>query len=138
MIQLQAPKLRQSENHPHDHTGALPGIGRSRRTAVSAGQPEDGVDTAHQEKMRETYAYIEGHVKYVLRCNQDKAEKGGYNRNGSRGSDCQRGGHSWQPTSQQGRFQCRTCGKVGYCSGCLPTLPEGATTMRCVQHRKTK
>jgi hypothetical protein len=31
-----------------------------------------------QDKMREAYAYIEGHVKYMHRCKQGKADKGGY------------------------------------------------------------
>ena len=33
---------------------------------------------AFQDKMREAYAYIEGHVKYMHRCQQNKADKGGY------------------------------------------------------------
>jgi Resolvase, N terminal domain len=31
-----------------------------------------------QDKMREAYGYIEGHVKYMLHCKQNKADKGGY------------------------------------------------------------
>jgi len=31
-----------------------------------------------QDKMREAYAYIEGHVKYMHRCKQNKADKGGW------------------------------------------------------------
>src|SRR5579885_1206868 len=33
---------------------------------------------AFQDKMREAYGYIEGHVKYMHRCKQNKADKGGY------------------------------------------------------------
>jgi hypothetical protein len=33
---------------------------------------------AFQEKMREAYGYIEGHVKHMLQCKQNKADKGGY------------------------------------------------------------
>jgi len=33
---------------------------------------------AFQDKMREAYAYIEGHVKYMHLCQQNKADKGGY------------------------------------------------------------
>lgn len=33
---------------------------------------------AFQDKMREAYAYIEGHVRYMHRCRQNKADKGGY------------------------------------------------------------
>lgn len=33
---------------------------------------------AFQDKMREAYAYIEGHVKYMHWCQQNKADKGGY------------------------------------------------------------
>ena len=31
-----------------------------------------------QDKMREAYGYIEGHVKYMHLCQQNKADKGGY------------------------------------------------------------
>ncbi|GHO66552.1 hypothetical protein KSC_054440 [Ktedonobacter sp. SOSP1-52] len=31
-----------------------------------------------QDKMREAYGYIEGHVKHMLQCKQNKADKGGY------------------------------------------------------------
>jgi hypothetical protein len=31
-----------------------------------------------QDKMREAYGYIEGHVKYMIQCKQNKADKGGY------------------------------------------------------------
>jgi hypothetical protein len=34
--------------------------------------------TAFQDKMREAYGYIEGHVKYMHLCKQNKADKGGY------------------------------------------------------------
>ena len=34
--------------------------------------------TAFQDKMREAYGYIEGHVKHMLQCKQNKADKGGY------------------------------------------------------------
>jgi len=33
---------------------------------------------AFQDKMREAYGYIEGHVKHMLQCKQNKADKGGY------------------------------------------------------------
>lgn len=33
---------------------------------------------AFQDKMREAYGYIEGHVKYMHLCQQNKADKGGY------------------------------------------------------------
>lgn len=33
---------------------------------------------AFQDKMREAYSYIEGHVKHMLQCRQNKADKGGY------------------------------------------------------------
>jgi hypothetical protein len=33
---------------------------------------------AFQDKMREAYGYIEGHVKHMLQCRQNKADKGGY------------------------------------------------------------
>jgi hypothetical protein len=33
---------------------------------------------AFQDKMREAYGYIEGHVKYMHLCKQNKADKGGY------------------------------------------------------------
>lgn len=33
---------------------------------------------AFQDKMREAYGYIEGHVKYMHQCQQNKADKGGY------------------------------------------------------------
>jgi len=33
---------------------------------------------AFQEKMKEAYGYIEGHVKYMHQCKQNKADKGGY------------------------------------------------------------
>ncbi len=33
---------------------------------------------AFQDKMREAYGYIEGHVKHMHRCQQNKADKGGY------------------------------------------------------------
>jgi hypothetical protein len=33
---------------------------------------------AFQDKMREAYGYIEGHVKHMHRCKQNKADKGGY------------------------------------------------------------
>jgi len=33
---------------------------------------------AFQDKMREAYSYIEGHVKHMLQCKQNKADKGGY------------------------------------------------------------
>ena len=33
---------------------------------------------AFQDKMREAYSYIEGHVKYMHLCQQNKADKGGY------------------------------------------------------------
>jgi len=33
---------------------------------------------AFQDKMREAYGYIEGHVKYMNQCKQNKADKGGY------------------------------------------------------------
>jgi hypothetical protein len=33
---------------------------------------------AFQDKMREAYGYIEGHVKHMLQCKQNKANKGGY------------------------------------------------------------
>jgi hypothetical protein len=33
---------------------------------------------AFQDKMREAYGYIEGHVKYMQLCKQNKADKGGY------------------------------------------------------------
>lgn len=33
---------------------------------------------AFQDKMREAYGYIEGHVKYMNQCRQNKADKGGY------------------------------------------------------------
>jgi hypothetical protein len=33
---------------------------------------------AFQDKMREAYGYIEGHVKYMHPCQQNKADKGGY------------------------------------------------------------
>lgn len=32
---------------------------------------------AFQDKMREAYGYIEGHVKHMLQCKQNKADKGG-------------------------------------------------------------
>ncbi len=31
-----------------------------------------------QDKMKEAYGYIEGHVKYMAQCKQNKADKGGY------------------------------------------------------------
>ncbi len=34
--------------------------------------------TSFQDKMREAYGYIEGHVKYMNLCKQNKADKGGY------------------------------------------------------------
>jgi len=37
---------------------------------------------AFQDKMREAYGYIEGHVKYMHRCQQNKAAKGGYDGRG--------------------------------------------------------
>ena len=33
---------------------------------------------AFQDKMREAYGYIEGHIKYMHWCQQNKADKGGY------------------------------------------------------------
>src|SRR5262249_25512137 len=33
---------------------------------------------AFQDKMREAYGYIAGHVKHMLQCKQNKADKGGY------------------------------------------------------------
>ncbi|EFH90307.1 hypothetical protein [Ktedonobacter racemifer] len=33
---------------------------------------------AFQDKMREAYGYIAGHVAYMLQCKQNKADKGGY------------------------------------------------------------
>ncbi|TMC16152.1 MAG: hypothetical protein E6J34_20415 [Chloroflexi bacterium] len=33
---------------------------------------------AFQEKMKEAYGYIEGHVKYMQQCQHEKADKGGY------------------------------------------------------------
>ncbi len=37
---------------------------------------------AFQDKMREAYGYIEGHVKYMHFCQQNKADKGGYDGRG--------------------------------------------------------
>ena len=37
---------------------------------------------AFQDKMREAYGYIEGHVKYMHLCQQNKADKGGYDGRG--------------------------------------------------------
>src|SRR5256885_14913102 len=33
---------------------------------------------AFQDKMREAYGYIKGHMKYMHLCQQNKADKGGY------------------------------------------------------------
>ena len=35
-----------------------------------------------QDKMKEAYGYIEGHVKYMNQCKQNKADKGGYDGRG--------------------------------------------------------
>src|SRR5436305_14712845 len=37
---------------------------------------------AFQDKMRESYGYIEGHVKHMHQCQQNKADKGGYDGRG--------------------------------------------------------
>ena len=53
----------------------------------------------------------------------------------SRSGYCQRYDHAWRPTSPAGRFKCRTCGKVGCCSRCLLTIPQGTIKMRCERHK---
>lgn len=51
---------------------------------------------------------------------------------------CQIYDHSWRPTSLQGRYTCRVCEAMGYCSSCLLTIPLGTIIMRCERHKEIK
>jgi DNA invertase Pin-like site-specific DNA recombinase len=53
MPELRAFKLRQAENRPRNHTGALPEIDKKRATAALVRQSKSGADTAQAES-RET------------------------------------------------------------------------------------
>lgn len=54
------------------------------------------------------------------------------------GSLRQQRGHDWQPTSQQGRFHCQTCGAKAVCPGCLPIIPVGVLRVSCDRHTQRK
>ena len=55
-----------------------------------------------------------------------------------RGTLCEIYGHNWRATSAQGMYQCTNCRQQASCSGCLLTVPKGAQTMRCEQHKEQK
>jgi hypothetical protein len=54
------------------------------------------------------------------------------------GSLCEIYGHTWQPTDTPGTYRCAICNHEGYCPGCLSVIPQGAQTMRCEQHRRSR
>jgi hypothetical protein len=51
-------------------------------------------------------------------------------------SPCEVYGHFWQETKKPGIFRCINCKQVGYCPGCLLTLPPHVLVMRCKLHEE--
>ena len=47
---------------------------------------------------------------------------------------CQLYGHSWMLTEHQDVKECLLCGVRGYCPGCTPQAPVGATAFYCTSH----
>ena len=48
--------------------------------------------------------------------------------------ECYSYGHSWQETENPDVKECQLCGMRGYCPGCTPQAPAGATAFYCTSH----
>lgn len=48
--------------------------------------------------------------------------------------ECYHYGHTWQVTEKPDMKECQLCGIKGYCPGCTPIPPKGATPFYCTAH----